>query len=177
MLPRHGLEALKVNLKRLQTSDELAKRRHGVQVLDVDQLTTIYRHATDFERLLVVLGLNAAMAQAEIMTLRWDEVEHDATKRMGRKSGVYGEFVLWPETRAALDWWQRVRPARSDLVMVTQLERSYTRQRISNTWKLPTSTRFALAQHAAQAKARRRRLHVMKHDQELDERLGFAGVE
>ena len=42
---------------------------------------------------------------------------------------------------------------------------------------LPTAARFALAQHAAQAKARRRRRHVMKHDQDLDERLGFAGVE
>jgi hypothetical protein len=110
-LPRHGLDALKANLRRLRTDAELAKRRHGVKVLTVPQLATIYRHATDFERLLFLLGLNAAMAQVEIQTLRWDEVEPGVIKRIRRKSGVYAEFALWPETQKAIDWWQRVRPA------------------------------------------------------------------
>lgn len=95
----------------------------------------VYRHATDFERLLVLLGLNAAMAQAEIQTLRWDEVEGDAIKRIRRKSGVYAEFSLWPETRAALAWWQRLRRARGELVMVTHNGEPYTRQRISRQWE------------------------------------------
>ena len=133
-LPPHGLDALKINLKRLRSDEELAKQRHGVKVLTVPQLAEVYRHATDFERLLVLLGLNAAMAQAEIMTLRWDEVEQDAIKRIRRKSEVYAEFTLWPETRAALDWWRRVRGAKGDLVMVTAERNGYTRQRISNAW-------------------------------------------
>ncbi|MFP4145093.1 MAG: hypothetical protein ACLFV3_08100 [Phycisphaeraceae bacterium] len=135
-LPRHGIEALKANLRRLRSEDEMARQRHGVQVFSVEQLTTIWQHATDFERLLVVLGLNAAMAQAEIRTLRRDEVEPDppTIKRIRRKSGVYGEFALWPETVAALDWWHRVRPARGELVMMTARGKAYTRQRIANQW-------------------------------------------
>ena len=135
-VPRHGLDALKVNLKRLRTDEELARRRHGVKVLKINQLALIYKYATDFERLLVLLALNAAMAQAEIRTLRWDEVEDDPAtiKRIRRKSGVYGEFALWPETVQALAWWQRIRAAKGDLVMLTNRGRPYTRQRISNTW-------------------------------------------
>lgn len=133
-LPRHGLDAMTVNLQRLQTDAEVAERRHGVKVLTVPQLATIYEHATDFERLLVLLGLNAAMAQAEITTLRWDEVEPGVIKRIRRKVGVYAEFALWPETEQALEWWSRVRPAGSDLVMVSGEGNPYNRHRISNTW-------------------------------------------
>jgi integrase len=133
-LPRHGLDALKVNLKRLRTNAEVGQRRHGVKVFTPDQLTVLYRHATDFERLLVLLGLNAAMAQAEILTLRQDEVEGDTIKRIRRKSGVYAEFKLWPETQQALAWWQRVRETKGELVMLTDRGQPYTRQRISNAW-------------------------------------------
>jgi integrase len=133
-MPRHGLDALKVNLKRLRTDAEVGQRRHGVKVFTPDQLAVAYRSATDFERLLVLLGLNAAMAQAEVLTLRQDEVEGDTVKRIRRKSGVYAEFQLWPETQQALDWWQRVRPAKGDLVMLTDRGQPYTRQRISNAW-------------------------------------------
>ena len=135
-LPRHGLEALKVNLKRLRTDAEVAGQRHGVKVFTVEQLAIIYKYATDFERLLLLLGLNAAMAQAEVTTLRWDELEVDppTIKRIRRKSSVYAEFLLWPETTKALEWWQQVRPAQGELVMLTDKLAPYTRQRLSNAW-------------------------------------------
>jgi len=133
-MPRHGLDALKVNLKRLHSDAEVAERRHGVKVFTVEQLGVIYRHATDFERLLVLLGLNAAMAQAEIATLRRDEIEGSTIKRIRRKSGVYAEFALWPETQQALDWWSGLSRSKGDLVMLTDRGRPYTRQRISNAW-------------------------------------------
>jgi integrase len=135
-LPRHGLEALKVNLQRLRTDEELARQRRGVRVFSVDQLTILWKRATDFERLLVLLGLNAAMAQAENASLRRDEVESSppTIKRIRRKSGVYGEFALWPETVAALNWWSQVRPSQADLLLMTDQGNPYTRQRISNLW-------------------------------------------
>lgn len=134
-MPRHALDALKVNLQRLRTSEEIAGLRKGVAVLSVQQLTDVYRVATDFERLLMLLGLNAAMAQAEIVTLRWDEIDGQTIKRVRQKSSVYAESALWPETRLALDWWRRVRSSGNDLVMLTNEGRPYTRQRISNAWK------------------------------------------
>lgn len=135
-IPRHGLDALKVNLQRLATTSEIAQKRHGVAVLDAPHLVTTYTHATDFERLVLLLGLNCAMSHAELITLRWDEVESDplTIKRIRHKSGVYGEFELWPETIKALDWWRGVRPGTRELVMVTGEGQPYTRQRIANTW-------------------------------------------
>jgi hypothetical protein len=135
-LPRHGLDALKVNLKRLRTDEEISDLRHGVEVFAVDQFAVIYRYATQFERLLILLGLNAAMTQAEIITLRRDEVEGSTIKRVRRKSGVYAEFALWPETQAALDWWSGLKRPKTDLVMTTDRGRPYTRQRISNAWSV-----------------------------------------
>lgn len=114
----------------------MAGRRHGVRVFTVDQLVTIYQTATDFERLLFLLGLNAGMAQAEIGTLRWDEIEGEPAtiKRDRRKSRVYGEFVLWPETRKALAWWRSMRPATGPLVMTTASGKNLLRTEISNAW-------------------------------------------
>lgn len=135
-IPRHGLDALKVNLQRLATTSEIAQKRHGVAVFNVSHLTTIYTHATDFERLVLLLGLNSAMSHAELTTLRWDEVEADplTIKRIRHKSGVYGEFELWPETVKAMDWWRKVRPVTGELVMLTGRGQAYTRQRIANAW-------------------------------------------
>lgn len=62
-MPRNGLDALRVNFELLRTPEETALRRYGVKTFTVEQLTHIYRHATDFERLLVVLGLNIGGAQ------------------------------------------------------------------------------------------------------------------
>lgn len=136
-LPRHGLDALTVNLKRLETHEERAARRHGVKVFAIDHIITIYRVATDFERVLVLLGLNAAMAQAEVGTLRWDEIEDEPVptiKRVRQKSGVYGEFPLWDHTQTALGWWRKMRPPTGPLVMTTSSGRALMRTEIANAW-------------------------------------------
>ncbi len=98
VLPRYGVDALKCDKRRLRTAEGISQQREGVGVFDINQLTIIYRHANDFQRLIILLGLNACMAQAELMTLRWDEIKGDRIKRIRHKSNVYGEFALWPET-------------------------------------------------------------------------------
>ena len=135
-MPRHGLDALTANLHRLETDEETAGRQDGVRVFTIDQLAVIYRHATDFERLLLLLGLNAGMAQAEINTLRWDEIKGEpaSIKRLRRKSKVYGEFELWPETQAALDWWRKIRPPTGPLVATTATGKPIMRTEITNAW-------------------------------------------
>ncbi len=133
-MPEYGIESLQIKLQRLETDDEIAAKRHGVSVFKIEHLTTIYQYASDLERLLVLLGLNAAMSHAEIITLRGGEIEGDTIKRVRRKSNVYGEFALWPETQAGLAWWGRVRPDSGVLLMVTAAGNAYDRQRIANTW-------------------------------------------
>ncbi len=135
-MPRHGLDALVANLKKIETVEEVASKRHGVKVFTVDQLVVMYRSATDFERLLLLLSLNAAMAQAEVSSLRWDEVESNpqTIRRVRRKSRVYGEFAVWEQTQAALGWWCRMRPPAGPLVVVSAGGTAYTRTQIANAW-------------------------------------------
>lgn len=90
----------------------------------------------------MLLGLNCAFAQAEICTLRHDEIDREAKpaiiKRIRRKTRVYGEFVLWPETTAAIEWFlsqrRAVRSAQPRYVMVSAQGRPFDRQRIANAW-------------------------------------------
>lgn len=135
-LPKRGLEALKANIKQLRRADELSVLAQGAQVFNVDQMAAIWRHATDRERLFVVTALNAAMAPAELSSLRWNEISGDPPriKRIRHKSGVYAEFALWPETVQALDWWRRTSPHAGELVFVTDDGSPYMRQRFSNAW-------------------------------------------
>ncbi len=135
--PKFVDDALRVDLKQLRTDEEISALRHGVQTFTVEQLAVMYQHATDLERFLILLGLNAAMSHAELLSLRWDEIDNDppTIKRVRRKSGVYGEAVLWPETWAAI---QRRRPkstTASSLVLMTARSTEYTRQRVANTWE------------------------------------------
>lgn len=134
--PRHATDATKIELRKLRTDEEVAGQRHGVKVFTLDQLTTIYKHATDFERVLVLLGLNAGMCHAEVLTFRWDEIEGvpPTIKRIRRKNGVYAEAALWTETRKALDWRQALQAKRNSLVMTTTNGNVYTRIMIANTW-------------------------------------------
>lgn len=103
-------------------------------VREVAELGVVWRHATDSERLLVLLGLNAGMKPAEMFTLRWDEIKDGHIKRVRHKSGVYSEFQLWDETVQGLRWWERVRGRQGDVVLITERGEPFDRQRIGNIW-------------------------------------------
>ncbi len=135
--PKFVEDALKVDLKQLRTDEEISSLRHGVETFTVEQLAIMYRHATEIDRLLILLGLNAAMSHAEMMSLRWDEVEGDppTIKRVRRKSGVYGEVALWPETWAAIQSIRTQSTTVSPLVLVDPGGTPYNRERITYCWK------------------------------------------
>jgi len=93
-----------------------------VTTYDLEEIILLYRYATPLERLLLLLGLNCGFGAGEIATLRVGEVrlhiKHpQASKirfestsadsfimRIRQKTGVYGEWLLWPETVDALEW-------------------------------------------------------------------------
>lgn len=93
--------------------EEFSKKARAEQIerYKRDELVTLYQYATPWERLLLLLALNCGFGRAELSTLRRDEVRGKFVKRIRRKTGVYGEWYLWPETRKALEWWEKNRPS------------------------------------------------------------------
>lgn len=106
--PRKVKRATKVAWSQLLTEEERAQQAHGrgVKVWSVDELGVLYRFATQWERLLLLLGLNCAFANAELQSLRLNEIdlENGYLARIRRKKNVYARFKLWPETRQLLEW-------------------------------------------------------------------------
>jgi len=132
-------EALRLNYQNLQTRDEIARLKDGVQVWTIEELTKLYGYARDRERVLMLFGLNCGFSHAEIASLRVDELDLDAgtIKRVRGKTRVYGEWQLWPETVEAIRWWRkhhRQGKARQ-YVLVTERGKELTRQHIANLWQ------------------------------------------
>lgn len=102
-------------------------RTTQVATYSLEELKTLWLHAKPFERLLMLLGLNCGFGRAETASLESFDVhlrsrhphERDLAitttdadswiRRVRIKSAVYGEWKLWPETVAAIDWWRSQR--------------------------------------------------------------------
>lgn len=76
----------------------------------VEELTTLYRHATPLERVFILLGLNCGFSVADFGSLRLDEIllhqqqDQSWIRRVRPMSRTYGEWLLWPHTVAAIEW-------------------------------------------------------------------------
>lgn len=105
-------------------SDHAKRSLEQVDTFSLDELRLLMRYGQPFERLLLLLGLNCGFGRAEIASLLVGEVHlHRAhtsreqevlgfpttnkdsfIKRIRRKSGVYGEHILFPLTVQAIEW-------------------------------------------------------------------------
>ena len=104
-------------------------RSTQVQTYTIEELRRLWEYASPFQRLLILLALNCGFGRAEVASLELAEVlshqkhpnerevgypsrEEDGwIRRVRHKTGVYGEWKLWPETVAAVQWWLRQRAA------------------------------------------------------------------
>lgn len=104
--------------------DDVRRQVTPDDLFTLKELTLLIRHAKPIERALILLGLNCGFNPAEISTLTIGEVflhtAHERrhqeilgfastdgdsfVKRYRRKTGVYGEFILFPQTVAAIEW-------------------------------------------------------------------------
>jgi hypothetical protein len=118
------------------SDSEIAGLRSKVKTYTVDELTMIYRYATDRERVLVLLALNCGFAQAELGSLRRDEVHLDGQPnidRIRRKTRVAARFALWAETVKALEW---IMPqSAGELAILTERGQPMQSQHIANQWR------------------------------------------
>jgi hypothetical protein len=106
------------------TPHEQQKRLVQVDTFSLDELVLLSKYATPLERVFLLLGVNCGFGMAEISSLligelylfRAHEARHQEimnytttnadsfVKRIRRKNGVYGEFILFPQTVESMQW-------------------------------------------------------------------------
>lgn len=108
----------------LTTRQEQVARYTPIQAetYELEELVVLNRYATPIERLMLLLGLNCGAGNSEIASLLLREIvlreQHPYAKILHfessdgdsfikgprPKTGVYGEFLLWPQTVQAVEW-------------------------------------------------------------------------
>jgi len=176
-LPEHFDQ---INCRVKPTKQERARRHSPLQVatFSLDDLCLLNQYATPLERLLLLLGLNCGFGKAEIGSLLMKQVfvrtEHPFAHLirfdfrgsdsfiMGPrpKTGVWGDFLLWPQTVQAVEWTMERRKRQTtvtkgdgagkditttldSLLLLTEDGHSFLKptaqgnanQRIPNTWR------------------------------------------
>lgn len=100
--------------KKVEIAPEEVKVRQ-VKIYSIDELGLLYEYATPMDRVFLLLALNCGFGVAEMARLRVEEVivssnadgaiESNTSVRIVRpKSGVPGEWSLWPHTAKLLAW-------------------------------------------------------------------------
>ncbi len=122
-------------------SDHAKRSLEQVDTFSLDELRLLMRYGQPFDRLLLLLGLNCGFGRAEIASLLVGEVhirkghspreqeilgfettDSDSfIKRIRRKSGVYGEHILFPLTVQALEWARERREQFPDFAKSSRL--------------------------------------------------------
>lgn len=112
----------------------MAPHEHGraaraalVQTYTSAELRLLWQYASPFERLLMLLALNCGFGKAEVSSLELEDINlhqpHPRSREVGleaeqlgswilrvrHKTGVYGEWKLWPVTERAIEWWLKQR--------------------------------------------------------------------
>lgn len=107
------------------SSDRKSINDMEVLTFSIDNLALLMKHATPFERFLLVWCLNCSHGAAEMGRVEWGDIflrrEHPWKKQGLRldttdddswcgfirpKSDVLGWWLLWPETVQFLEWWK-----------------------------------------------------------------------
>lgn len=110
------------------SSDRKSINDMEVLTFSIDNLALMMKHATPFERFLLVWCLNCSHGAAEMGRVEWGDIflrrEHPWKKQGLRldtteddswcgfirpKSDVLGWWLLWPETVQLLEWWKEER--------------------------------------------------------------------
>lgn len=81
------------------------------------ELVTLWKYAKPWDRALMLLALNCGFSKKEISTLQVGEIVTRKGRKFiardRRKTDVYAEWVLWPETVEALEYLKQFRNDRS----------------------------------------------------------------
>ena len=122
-----GFEEVRTRIRALEGDQR--RQVTDQDVFTLDELVLLNKYATPIERVFLLLGINCGFGRAEIGSLLVGEVflrqpheqqfrdvlnyrfssEDSFVKRIRRKTGVYGEHVLFLQTVEAVEWALRRR--------------------------------------------------------------------
>jgi hypothetical protein len=139
---------------RIEVSQAEQADRIRPKTYTVEQLAFLYQAATPWERTLMLLALNCGFGPREIATLQLAEVHLNEVhphygkpgnwiRRIRKKTGVYAEWRLWPETVEALNFLKRSRPesklgelvlSRNGLPLHRQTAGGNANRSVANAW-------------------------------------------
>ncbi|HAI13571.1 MAG TPA: hypothetical protein DCM28_17830, partial [Phycisphaerales bacterium] len=140
--PEDWQEALRFNEKQLLSKDEILQKAEGPETWTVEELVTLYSYATDYERCLLLMGLNLGYAQSEAISFQKKAIKLDQDPphidRVRFKTGKKFKAALWSETISALNWLaqqrRRVEPGNEGWVLLTEKGKQPNRQHFANAW-------------------------------------------
>ena len=126
------------NIRIREVNADYIKTQTRIPVFTLEDLRLIYKHANPNIRLALMLSLNCAFKESEVTNLLWSEchigITHPHYKFMGdfifrtrRKTRVYGEWLLWKNTK------ELIRRNNSPYVLINNQQEQYNR--FSNCWR------------------------------------------
>lgn len=134
----HVSEAAKRDVNKLKTLEERKRQSAGVPTYSIDQLSLLYRYATDHERLFMLFGLNGGFSHSECRGLRRHEVKLDGeppvVDHIRPKTGIRGAFALWPITLQAIRWHWKHRRDGENQALVSEKGTPLARNVIVHAW-------------------------------------------
>jgi len=115
-----------VRIRTLPAEHEARATTEQVKRYKREELAVLWKYAKPLERLFIALALNCGFGAREISTLRRGEIQGDRIGRIRQKSGVYGQWTLWPQTAKALEWYRGQRgDSLAPELMLTKNARPY----------------------------------------------------
>jgi integrase len=98
-----GLIENSPRLGRVKNESRPSAGSDGKPTYSAQQVQVLLRNADLQLKVMLLLGLNCGFGPKDIQDLTWDDFEADRVTLPRSKTGVCQTYLLWPETREALD--------------------------------------------------------------------------
>ena len=111
-------------LKRVKNEPPKRAGTRDIPLYMPEQIASLLENADSQLRAMLLLGLNCGFGPKDMHDLTWEDISEDRITLPRSKTGVSQTFLLWPETRQALDFMRQERAERIDRLAKRGRERS-----------------------------------------------------
>lgn len=142
-------------------SIRIAKASQPPKIFTIEELTSIYAHATPVLRAFMLLALNGGMGNSDIGQLQHRHIQNGWVDFPRPKTGIARRFPLWPETLAAIEQCSSQGQG-DDLLFLTKYRESWHKAD-SGTTDCPIAKEFRKICIAAKCHQKGRGFYALRH--------------